>query len=51
MISLFQLINENNVIEIIDHHRKEGWDNNNNIKMQIEFVGAASTLVAEKILL
>lgn len=41
-------INENNVIEIIDHHRKEGWDNNNNIKMQIEFVGAASTLVAEK---
>lgn len=41
-------INENNVIEIIDHHEKEGWNNNENVKMQIEFVGAASTLVAER---
>lgn len=38
-----------NVVEIIDHHKKEGWfEGNPNIKVQIEPIGAAATLVAEK---
>ena len=38
-----------NIVEIIDHHKKQGWfDNRNNIKVQIELIGAAATMVAER---
>lgn len=46
---LNQKIKLNNVIEIIDHHKKsEELDKMPNAKIQIEEVGAAATLVAEK---
>lgn len=42
------VINENNIIEIIDHHKKEKWIDEKNIKTQIEPIGAAATIVAER---
>lgn len=42
-------INMDNIIEIIDHHKKQGWfDDRDNIKVQIEPIGAAATIVAER---
>ena len=42
-------IKKENIVEIIDHHNRNSWLNeNNNIKIQIELIGAASTLVAER---
>ena len=37
------------IVEIIDHHNKEDWiDNYRNISVNIELIGAAATLVAER---
>lgn len=42
-------VNEENIIEIIDHHKAQDWiDKYNNIKFQIEPIGAAATIVAER---
>lgn len=42
-------INKENIVEIIDHHNREDWiDGRKNIKVQIECIGAAATLVAER---
>ena len=42
-------IKKENIVGIIDHHNRNSWLNeNNNIKIQIELIGAASTLVAER---
>lgn len=42
-------IKKEKIIEIIDHHAKCNWiDEMPGIKCQIEFIGAASTMVAEK---
>ncbi len=42
-------IKTENIVEIIDHHNKDSWlDNKNDIKVQIELIGAAATLVAER---
>ena len=42
-------INKKNIIEIYDHHKKNPWlDGNNKIKINIEWIGAAATLIAEK---
>ena len=38
-----------NIVEIIDHHKRQGWfDNRNDIKVQIDLIGAAATMVAER---
>lgn len=38
-----------NIIEIIDHHKRQGWfDGKNDIKVQIDLIGAAATMVAER---
>lgn len=42
-------IKKEKIIEIIDHHARCNWiDEMPNIKCQIEFIGAASTMVAER---
>jgi len=42
-------IEKEQIIEIIDHHARCKWlDEMKNIKCQIEFIGAAATLVAER---
>ena len=43
-------IKKEKIVEIIDHHDKDSWldEENNNIKVQIELIGAAATLVAER---
>ena len=42
-------IKKENIIEIIDHHTRCNWiDEFPDIKCQIEFIGAAATLVAER---
>lgn len=44
-----KLIKKENIVEIIDHHNRENWlDENPNLKIQIEPIGAAATLVAER---
>lgn len=46
---LSKLIKKENIVEIIDHHNKDSWLNaRSDIKVQIELIGAAATLVAEK---
>lgn len=46
---LSKYVKKENIVEIIDHHNRDSWlENNNNIKIQIELIGAASTLIAEK---
>lgn len=42
-------IKKENIVEVIDHHNREGWLNENKeLKVQIEPIGAAATLVAER---
>ena len=42
-------IEQKNIVEVIDHHNRESWlDKSPNIKKQIEPIGAAATLVAER---
>lgn len=42
-------INKNNIVEIYDHHKRTSWlDNKENISINIEWIGAAATLIAEK---
>lgn len=42
-------VKKENIVEIIDHHNRDSWlDDNTNIKIQIELIGAAATLVAER---
>lgn len=42
-------VKEEQIVEIIDHHRKNNWlEDNTRIKVQIELIGAAATLVTEK---
>lgn len=42
-------IKQDNIVEVIDHHNRESWlDKNPNLKIQIELIGAAATLVAER---
>ena len=42
-------IEKENIVEIIDHHNKDSWlESRNDIKIQIELIGAAATLVAER---
>ena len=46
---LSKAVKKENVIEVIDHHNRESWlDENPNLKVQIELIGAAATLVAER---
>lgn len=46
---LSKIFKMENVVEIIDHHKRQGWyDGRDDIKVQIEPVGAAATLVAER---
>lgn len=46
---LSKYVKKENIVEIIDHHNRDSWlDDNNNIKIQIELIGAAATLVAER---
>ena len=46
---LSKYVKKENIVEIIDHHNRDSWlEGNNNIKIQIELIGSASTLVAEK---
>ena len=42
-------IKRENIVEVIDHHNRESWlDENPNLKIQIEPIGAAATLVTER---
>ena len=42
-------INESQIKEVIDHHRKTNWlSKQKGVKVQIELIGAAATLIAEK---
>ncbi len=42
-------IKKENIVEVIDHHNREEWLNENKeLKVQIEPIGAAATLVAER---
>lgn len=42
-------VNEKQVKEVIDHHRMTDWlAKQNDVKVQIELIGAAATLVAER---
>ena len=42
-------VKKENIVEIIDHHNRESWlEENKNLKIQIETIGAAATLVAER---
>lgn len=42
-------IKKENIVEIIDHHNRDSWlESRNDIKIQIELIGAAATLVAER---
>lgn len=44
-----KVIENENIVEIIDHHNKDSWlESRNDIKVQIELIGAAATLVAER---
>lgn len=47
--SLPKSINKNNIVEIYDHHQRTSWlDNEENISVNIEWIGASATLIAEK---
>ncbi len=46
--SISEKINRDRVVEIIDHRRHNHADQFPNAKLQIEFVGAAATLIAER---
>lgn len=39
---------KDNIVEVIDHHNREKWIDECNVKSQIEPIGAASTIVAER---
>lgn len=42
-------ISQNQITEIIDHHPKRKWlENNTKVKCQIELIGAAATMIAER---
>lgn len=42
-------IRKENIVEVIDHHNREDWlEENKDLKIQIELIGAAATLVAER---
>ncbi|MBQ9181849.1 MAG: DHH family phosphoesterase [Bacilli bacterium] len=41
-------ITENKIVEVIDHHKREQWIDEYNVKAQIEPLGSASTIVAER---
>jgi manganese-dependent inorganic pyrophosphatase len=42
-------VKQENIVEVIDHHNRESWlDRNLTLKKQIEPIGAAATLVAER---
>ncbi len=42
-------VKQENIVEVIDHHNRESWlDENPALKKQIEPIGAAATLVAER---
>lgn len=42
-------IKQEQIIQVIDHHPKRAWLNNNkNVDCQIELIGAAATLIAER---
>ena len=46
---LSKAVKKENIVEVIDHHNRESWlDENPNLKIQIELIGAAATLVAER---
>lgn len=46
---LSKKIKMENIVEIIDHHKRQGWyEGRDDIKVQIEPIGAAATLVAER---
>ena len=46
---LSKAVKKENTVEVIDHHNRESWlDENPNLKIQIELIGAAATLVAER---
>ena len=49
MTEIPKAIEKEKIVEIIDHHNKDSWLNDrNDIKVQIELIGAAATLVAER---
>lgn len=49
LTELSKYVKKENIVEIIDHHNRESWlDDNTDIKIQIELIGAAATLVAER---
>lgn len=39
---------KDNIVEVIDHHNREKWIDECGVKAQIEPIGAASTIVAER---
>lgn len=39
---------KNNIVEVIDHHNREKWIDESKVRAQIEPIGAASTIVAER---
>lgn len=41
-------VTKDNVVEIIDHHQRQDWLDGRNIKVQIDLIGAAATIVAER---
>ena len=49
LTELSKYVKKENIVEIIDHHNRDSWlDDNTDIKLQIELIGAAATLVAER---
>ena len=49
LTELSKYVKKENIVEIIDHHNRDSWlDDNTDIKIQIELIGAAATLVAER---
>ena len=49
MSEISKAIKKENIVEVIDHHNRESrLDENSNLKIQIELIGAAATLVAER---
>ena len=49
MTEIPKAIEKENIVEIIDHHNKDSWlESRNDIKVQIELIGAAATLVAKR---
>ena len=42
---LSKAVKKENIVEVIDHHNRESWlDENPNLKIQIELIGAAAHL-------